>query len=131
MWPDGWTLRVERLPSGWGRCRWVDRVIVVDPRLKPPQLRTTLAHEAVHARRGPCPGWARPREETIVHEQAGRWLIGPAALARELEWSPDPRVIAANLDVTPDLVDARLHGLDPAEYADLWARTEHHRQAGA
>jgi hypothetical protein len=62
-----------------------------------------------------------------VHQLAARALISPAALASELEWSPDPRVIAWDLQVTGDLVDARLSSLDPAEHAQLWARTAHHR----
>ena len=129
VWPAGWTVTVGLLSSGRGRCRWADRTITVDRRLTLPQLRTTLAHEAVHARRGPCPRWLIPREEAIVHEEAGRALIPIGRLGEALAWSLDPRVVADELDVTPDLVDARLHGLDPVEYANLWDRTEHHRQA--
>ena len=131
VWPADWTVKVDRLRHGRGRCRWADRTITVDRRLTWPQLRTTLAHEAVHAQRGPCPRWLVPREELTVHAQAARALIPIGRLGEALAWSLDPRVVADELDVTPDLVDARLHGLDPVEYAALWDRTEHHRQAGA
>jgi hypothetical protein len=64
-----------------------------------------------------------------VHQLAARALISPAALASELEWSPDPRVIAWDLQVTGDLVGARLDGLHVAERARLWAVTAHHRDS--
>ncbi|MDN6555773.1 MAG: hypothetical protein L0K74_04550 [Acidipropionibacterium acidipropionici] len=130
-WPNGWTVQVDRLRHGRGRCRWADRTITVDRRLTLPQLRTTLAHEAVHARRGPCPRWLIPREELAVHAQAARALIPIGRLGEALAWSLDPRVVADELEVTPDLVDARLQGLGPDEYATLWNPTAHHRQAGA
>lgn len=128
VWPDGWQLTVGRLPSGRGRCWWASGAISVDTDLGVPQLRTAIAHEAVHAYRGPYPLWGRAGEERVVHELASRLLISPDALAAELEWSPDPRVIAFDLEVTDDLVEARLHGLDATEYGELWARTEHHRE---
>lgn len=126
-WPSGWRLSVEVLESGRGRCRWGSRTIAVDPRLTPAERAATIAHELVHVSRGPCPGWAEAGEEKAVHLLAARALISPAALAAELEWSPDPRVIAFDLGVTCDLVDARLDGLDVAEHARLWAATAHHR----
>ncbi|WP_127843574.1 hypothetical protein [Acidipropionibacterium jensenii] len=92
-------------------------------------MRTTLAHEAVHARRGLCPRWLIPREELAVHTQAASALIPIGRLGEALAGSLDPRVVAAELDVTPDFVDARLHGLDPVEYAALWDRIAHHRLA--
>lgn len=85
----------------------------------------------MHAQRGPCPRWLIPREELTVHAQAARALIPIGRLGEALAWSLDPRVVADELEVTPDLVDARLHGLDPVEYAALWARTEHHRLTDA
>lgn len=127
VWPSGWQLAVETLASGRGRCRWGSRTITVDPRLTPPEAMAALAHEAVHASRGPCPSWARAGEEQTVHQLAARALISPDALAAELQWSPDPRVIAWDLGVTRDLIDARLDGLDAAEHARLWAATAHHR----
>lgn len=102
-WPNGWTVQVDRLRHGRGRCRWADRTITVDRRLTLPQLRTTLAHEAVHARRGPCPRWLIPREELAVHAQAARALIPIGRLGEALAWSLDPRVVADELEVTPDL----------------------------
>jgi hypothetical protein len=127
VWPAGWRLSTEVLASGRGRCRWGSRAVVVDRRLTPAERSATLAHEAVHASRGPCPGWARGREERTVHRLAALALIAPDVLAAELAWSPDPRVIAFDLGVTRDLVDARLDGLDAAEHARLWAVTAHHR----
>ncbi len=127
VWPAGWRLSTETLASGRGRCRWASRTITVDPRLTPAERSATLAHEFVHASRGPCPGFAQPGEERTVHRLAALALIAPDALAAELQWSPDPRVIAFDLEVTPDLVDARLDGLDVAEHARLWAATAHHR----
>lgn len=129
VWPAGWHLSVETLGSGRGRCRWGSRTIAVDPRLTPPERATSVAHEAVHASRGPCPDWARAGEERAVHRLAALALIAPDALAAELAWSPDPRVIACDLGVTCDLVDARLDGLDVAEHARLWAATAHHRDS--
>jgi hypothetical protein len=66
-----------------------------------------------------------------VHQLAARALIAEDRLASELAWSPDPRVIAWDLQVTGDLVDARLASLDPDEHARLWADTAHHRDSGA
>jgi hypothetical protein len=126
-WPSGWRLSVEVLGSGRGRCRWGSRTIAVDPRLTPAERSATLAHELVHASRGPCPGWARAGEEATVHQLAARALIADDVLAAELAWSPDPRVIAWDLQVTGDLVGARLSSLDPDEHAQLWAATAHHR----
>lgn len=127
LWPPGWQLSAEMLASGRGRCRWESRTIVFDPRLSPPERAVTVAHELVHASRGPCPGWAEAGEEQTVHALAARMLIAPDVLASELAWSPDPRVIAFDLGVTCDLIDARLDGLDAAEHARLWAATAHHR----
>lgn len=129
VWPAGWRLSVETLGSGRGRCSWGSRTIAVDPRLTPPERTATIVHEMVHASRGPCPGWAQAGEEQAVHWLAARALISPDALAAELAWSPDPRVIACDLGVTRDLVDARLDGLDVAERARLWAVTAHHRDS--
>jgi hypothetical protein len=128
-WPAGWRLSAEMLASGRGRCRWGSRTIAVDPRLTPAERSATLAHELVHASRGPCPGWARAGEERTVHRLAALALITPDVLAAELAWSPDPRVIAFDLGITCDLVDARLDGLDVAERARLWAVTAHHRDS--
>lgn len=127
VWPAGWRLSVETLTCGRGRCRWESRTIALDRRCTPAEAQATLAHEAIHASRGPCPGWARAGEEATVHQLAARALIADDRLASELEWSPDPRVIAFDLGVTCDLVDARLDGLDVAEHARLWAATAHHR----
>lgn len=126
-WPVGWRLSTEVLASGRGRCRWGDRTVTVDRRLTPAERSATVAHEVVHASRGPCPGWARAGEERAVHALAALALIAPDVLAAELQWSPDPRVIACDLGVTSDLVDARLDGLDATEHARLWAVTAHHR----
>jgi hypothetical protein len=129
VWPTGWTVTVGLLPSGRGRCRWADRTIALDRKCTPAERDATIAHELVHASRGPSPGWARAREEATVHQLAARALISPAALAAELAWSPDPRVIAFDLEVTDDLVEARLHGLEIGEHARLWAATAHHRDS--
>lgn len=131
VWPAGWTVTVGLLSSGRGRCRWADRKILLDRRLTWPQLRTTLAHEAVHAQRGPCPRWLVPREELTVHAQAARALIPIGRLADVLAWSLDPRVVAADLEVTVDLLQARLATLTAAEYASCWEATAHHRLADA
>ncbi|AFV89401.1 hypothetical protein PACID_15880 [Acidipropionibacterium acidipropionici ATCC 4875] len=129
VWPAGWRLSVETLTCGRGRCRWASRTVAVDRRLTPAERDATITHEAIHASRGPCPGWARAREEATVHRLAARALIADGRLASELEWSPDPRVIAWDLQVTGDLVGARLDGLDVAERARLWAVTAHHRDS--
>lgn len=127
VWPAGWRLSVETLTCGRGRCRCESRTIALDRRCTPAEAQATLAHEAIHASRGPCPGWARAGEEQTVHALAARMLIAPDVLAAELAWSPDPRVIAFDLGVTRDLIEARLDGLDVAEHARLWAATAHHR----
>jgi hypothetical protein len=129
VWPAGWRLSAEMLASGRGRCRWASRAVAVDRRLTPAERDATLAHEMVHASRGPCPGWARAGEEQTVHALAARMLIAPDVLAAELAWSPDPRVIAFDLGVTRDLIEARLDGLHVAERARLWAVTAHHRDS--
>ncbi|AXE38381.1 hypothetical protein JS278_01204 [Acidipropionibacterium virtanenii] len=62
-----------------------------------------------------------------MHRLAARALIAPDVLAAELQWSPDPRVVAFDLGVTCGLAGARLDGLDIAERDRLRAATAHHR----
>lgn len=65
--PDGWDLLREPLPGDrLGELHWPSHTIIVDPRIPAAAQRCTLAHETIHAERGPLP--ARPLASDPNHE---------------------------------------------------------------
>lgn len=54
-------------------------------------------------------------EEIAADNLAARWLIDMGALADVLSWTFDNREIAAELDVSVEMVEVRAAHLHPAE----------------
>lgn len=120
---SGWTIRSAPTRNR-GRCDWATKTITLDPALTRAERRAVLAHELVHAMRGPFPRWMRAREEQQVREAASRLLIDLPPLIDAVTWSRHPIVIAEILDVDPDTVAARAECLDPDERAAIEAHLE-------
>ena len=123
--PAGWSVNFVVMPVR-GMCRWSRRSILLDIRLSGIEERCTLAHELVHAERGPFPRWLTAREESIVDAKAARRLIPLDALGEALAWSLHPAVAAEELDVDPPTLEALLRNLTGAEVEVLRRRLEHH-----
>nr|DAO73741.1 MAG TPA: HTH-type transcriptional regulator [Caudoviricetes sp.] len=123
--PAGWSVDFVVMPAR-GACRWSRRSILLDIRLSGIEERCTLAHELVHAERGPFPCWLTTREESIVDAKAARRLIPLDALGEALAWSLHPTVAAEELDVDPPTLEALLRNLTGAEVEVLRRRLEHH-----
>lgn len=123
--PAGWSVDFVVMPVR-GACRWSRKSILLDIRLSRVEQRCTLAHELVHAERGPFPHWLTTREESIVDAKAARRLIPLDALGEALAWSLHPTVAAEELDVDPPTLEALLRDLAAAEVEALRRRLEHH-----
>lgn len=123
--PAGWSVNFVVMPVR-GACRWSRKSILLDIRLSRIEERCTLAHELVHAERGPFPRWLTTWEESIVDAKAARRLIPLDALGEALAWSLHPAVAAEELDVDPPTLDALLRDLAAAEVEALRRRLQHH-----
>ena len=123
--PAEWSVDFVAMPVR-GMCRWDRRKILLDIRLSRVEERCTLAHEIIHAERGPFPRWLTTREESIVDTKAARRLIPLDALGEALAWSLHPAVAAEELDVDPPTLDALLRDLAAAEVEVLRRRLQHH-----
>lgn len=90
------------------------------------QRRSALAHELVHAERGPVPKFAEAKEEELVEQIAARRLIALDDLAEALVWHGG--VVHADTaddcwsDVT--MLRARIRACDSAELEYLHRRFE-------
>lgn len=81
------------------------RTVLVRPRLKKIHLRSTLAHEAVHAEaRHRDVGLLLPRLEQYADRVAAHRLIDPDHLDDLRRWRDDPREWCLELGVTPHLL---------------------------
>jgi len=127
-----WKL-VEQLPDwrvDWaytgrgGVCVWHERRIVIDPDMPAAVERSVVAHEAIHALRGPFPQWQLRREEEVVSQAAARYLIPLGRLVEAVVWSMDPHEVADELWVDVATLEARVRGLYPAERAALARRLD-------
>ena len=123
--PAGWSVDFAVMPAR-GMCRWNRRTILLDIKLSRIEERCTLAHELVHAERGPFPRWATVREEVAVNAEAARRLIPLDALGEALAWSLHPAVAAEELDVDLPTLEALLRNLAAAEVEALRRRLAHH-----
>lgn len=112
-----WRVVEAELPPGVrGLCDWGTRTISVRPDLSWAQLRVTLAHELLHAERGPFPRWQEAREEAAIDQQVARDLIDVWELGEALAAHPhDTHQVADELDVTPAIVAVRVKHLHPSE----------------
>ncbi|UQX87983.1 hypothetical protein M6D93_17010 [Jatrophihabitans telluris] len=91
------------------------------------QRRCTLAHEIVHLERGldDCGPW-QSREESAVHEEVARRLIGLNALIDAARYTGDDHAaLAAALDVDQETLQLRLGLLTSAERRRLRRLTAH------
>lgn len=112
--PEGWRVERQAMPvRGW--CDWGGRRILLHPGLTAVEARCVLAHEIVHAERGPSPEWARSKEERIADAEAARRLIPLDDLADALVWSHHPGELAELLGVDRPALLARLEGLTDPE----------------
>ena len=114
----GWDVVRTRLPVDVkGVCDFHAKRITLDADLLEVEARCALAHELLHAIRGPVP--ANPvlaaREERQVEQQAARRLIPLGALIEALKWSRRPSEVAEALGVDEDMLGARLAGLEDVE----------------
>lgn len=101
--------------------------IVLDPRYPPRHLRSSLAHEIVHAERGDVPTGDHvmdARQELIVNKEAARRLISIRALADVLAWTDCVVQAAEELRVDVDTLRTRLAHLHPAERHHLSRQME-------
>lgn len=113
-----WTLAWADLPDGLdGLVRYADRMIILRRGMTQAERRSTLAHELIHAERGPVldvPALVA-REETAVEAEAARRLITVTELAEALAWTSHPGEAADELWVDQAMLRARLAHLRPAE----------------
>lgn len=123
--PAGWSVDFVVMPVR-GACRWSRKSILLDIRLSRVEQCCTLAHELVHAERGPFPRWLTAREESVADAKAARRLIPLDALGEALAWSLHPVVAAEELGVDPPTLEALLRDLAEAEVEALRRRLAHH-----
>ncbi|MGL5858052.1 MAG: ImmA/IrrE family metallo-endopeptidase [Angustibacter sp.] len=124
-----------RLDEGLGWWCPTDQVILLDDRLDAVTARCVLAHELAHAvlSHESCHDygdsqWLAARVEAIADDWADRRLIRVPDLVAALCAAPDdPAEVAAQLEVTPQVLRRRLIRLTPAERSVVqrrWARLE-------
>lgn len=122
----GWRVDWVTLPPQLaGLCRYDTHTILLDRSLSRQAIRSTLAHEIIHAERGPAPESLREREEVLVEQLAARRLIDIVRLGDALAWSPWPDEVADELDVDRSTLMARVAGLRRLEVSYLEVRTVH------
>lgn len=118
------TLGVTRLPAGKGWWMPDLQAIAIDSRLGRVERRTVLAHELVHAERqdenchgvGPDGSRLARRQEAHADRVASERLITTEDLLDALRAHPyDPENVAEQLDVTRDVLVARLQAMTPEE----------------
>ena len=92
------------------------RRVIMDPRLLQVERRCAIAHEIVHLERGEhCT--QDPEVEAVADRIAARRLIPFDALASAMAWSDQIEEIADELWVTPQIAQARIDSLLPAQVA--------------
>lgn len=102
------------------RAAWVpsERVILIDASLSVVERRCALAHEIAHIDTGDMPTglcWYAARQETNADKLAARRLVSVHDLAARARYCTDVRELAAELDVTVEMLALRCATLHPAE----------------
>ena len=119
-------LLLVRAPiSDRGRYYHRLRTIVVRAGMLLVEERATLWHELVHADRGDhgdCDEREAARQERTCVQEAARRAIALEPLAVALLWSADLTEVADELKTTPEMLQARLEHLHPAERGYLRQR---------
>lgn len=93
-------------------------VILVDENITRAERRCALAHELAHMDVGDRPTdscWFAAKQETAADKLAARRLIDYRDLAEVMRSCEDPREVAAELDVTINVLALRWRWLHPAE----------------
>ena len=96
--PPGWVVTRAAITTR-GYCDHAHRLIVINARLSRAEERCTLAHEIIHAERGPVPAHHTAREERIVDAEAAERLIPLDALLEAMRWACCPAEAAEVLGV--------------------------------
>lgn len=94
------------------------RVILVDETITRAERRCALAHELAHIDTGDRPTdmcFFSRRQETAADKLAARRLVAVDHLAWAARWADDLRELAAELDVTVNVLALRCTLLHPAE----------------
>jgi Zn-dependent peptidase ImmA (M78 family) len=130
---DPWWDAAERYPAvhiEWHRIApahavWVpsEGVILVDESISQAERRCALAHELAHldvddVATELC--WFSVRQETNADRLAARRLVDIHRLADVMRFCDDPREVAAELDVTLNVLAIRTSKMHPAERGVLW-----------
>lgn len=95
-----------------------DSVIVVDESISRAARRCALAHELAHMDMDDRPTsvcWFAARQESVADKLAARRLVDTHHLAEVMRWCLDPREIAAELEVTLDVLAIRCRWMAPWE----------------
>lgn len=82
-----------------GEVDFATRVITINHAVTPGQFRSTLTHELVHLRRGPCYEGREDREEELVAMETAALLVPPEMIPLDAH----PRAIAELFGVDEDL----------------------------
>lgn len=93
-----------------------DRTIVLHNRQKQAGRRCTLEHEKIHIERADM-GKCRPELEKDIDREVARRLITFDALIDAMAWSSEIDEVADELFVRPEIAQARIDTLRPAEIA--------------
>lgn len=112
-----WTLHWSDLPEGiLGLTDFERRTITLTTGLTQVERRSTIAHELVHAERGPVLDVYWPREEATVNRLVARRLLPDIRQVGEaLAWACDLDEAADELWVDVATLTTRLEALHPAE----------------
>lgn len=105
-----------------GLIDFENNTITLSSDLLPVEQRCTLAHELVHAERGPVLMRHTAREEAAVSAIAARRLIPLDELTEALRWSDDAALLAHDLGVDARTVRIRLRTLTDAERGSIRRR---------
>lgn len=94
------TIRLDRLGSRvLGEVDFATRVIAINFAVTPGQFRSTLTHELIHLRRGPCYEGREDQEEEVVAMETAALLVPPELIPADA----NPRGIAELFGVDDDL----------------------------
>lgn len=118
-------IHIEWHPIAPIRAMWAPGtdVILVDENISRAERRCALAHELAHidagdTETGLC--WFANRQESAADKLATRRLIDAHDLAAALRWADDPREVAAELQVTVEMLALRWRWMAPWERALSW-----------
>lgn len=127
--PLGWDILHTPTPTS-GLCIYATRKIHIDPHLPAHVERCVLAHEIVHAERGPFLRRHTAREEEAVSREAARRLIPWESLLDVATWAATPGEAAEDLNVDLPTLAARLRSLTQQQHDTITKAREDHAHGG-